>query len=126
MSQTGRYSNHTVVLSDHSVSSLLPSLPPTTQCPLFYLPLMDRASKIDLHSGFPYWPLKSGIRAEFPKLTRDLPDEECVIIGSGISGALAAHELCSAGVRVTMLDRRLLSSGSTWASTAQLNYEIDV
>lgn len=87
---------------------------------------MDCASKIDLHSGFPYWPMKSGIRADFPKLTRDLADEECVVIGSGISGALAAHELCSAGVRVTMLDRRLLSSGSTWASTAQLNYEIDV
>ena len=87
---------------------------------------MTCASKIDLHSGFPYWPLKSGIRADFPKLTRDLSDEECVVIGSGISGALAAHELCSAGIRVTMLDRRLVSSGSTWASTAQLNYEIDV
>src|SRR5688572_673819 len=87
---------------------------------------MDPASKIDLHSGLPYWPLVSGLLADYPKLDRDLPGEEVVVIGSGISGALAAHELCSAGVQVTMLDRRMLSSGSTWASTAQINYEIDV
>ncbi|OLY91419.1 Glycine/D-amino acid oxidase [Cnuella takakiae] len=80
---------------------------------------------MDLHSGYPYWLIRNGLLAEYPALTHNLPDEEIVIIGSGISGALAAHELCKAGFRCTILDKRLLAAGSTWASTAQLNYEID-
>lgn len=81
---------------------------------------------MDLRSGIPFWLATNGLLADFPTLEHDLPDEEIVIIGSGISGALAAHELCSAGFKCTMIDKRMLSSGSTWASTAQINYEIDV
>lgn len=80
---------------------------------------------MDLHSGIPYWLARNGLMADLPKLDTDLLQEEIVIIGSGISGALVAHELCSRGAKCTMLDSRMLSSGSTWASTAQLNYEID-
>jgi glycine/D-amino acid oxidase-like deaminating enzyme len=80
---------------------------------------------MDIHSGFPFWLVKNGLLADFPKLTENLYQEEVVIIGSGISGALAAHELCNAGFKCTMLDKRILTSGSTWASTAQMNYEID-
>ncbi len=88
---------------------------------------MPFPQKLDLHSGIPYWLAINGLLGEdFPTLARSLPDEEVVIIGAGISGALVAHELCTAGFRCTMLDRRLLSSGSTWASTAQLNYELDI
>jgi glycine/D-amino acid oxidase-like deaminating enzyme len=81
---------------------------------------------MDLHSGIPYWLAANGLLADYPQLDRDLPYEDVVIIGTGISGALAAHELCSRGSRVTMLDSRMVSAGSTWASTAHLNYEIDV
>ena len=81
---------------------------------------------MDLRSGIPFWLATNGILADYPPLEQDLPNEEIVIIGSGISGALAAHELCKAGFRCTMIDKRMLSSGSTWASTAQINYEIDV
>lgn len=81
---------------------------------------------MDLRSGIPFWLAANGILADYPKLQRDLAGQEIVIIGSGISGALVAHELCSAGFRCVMLDKRMLSSGSTWASTAQINYEIDV
>lgn len=81
---------------------------------------------MDLRSGIPFWLATNGILANYPALEKDLPNEEIVIIGSGISGALAAHELCKAGFHCTMLDKRMLSSGSTWVSTAQLNYEIDV
>jgi glycine/D-amino acid oxidase-like deaminating enzyme len=80
---------------------------------------------MDLHSGIPFWLVKNGLLADYPALETDLLQEEVVIIGSGISGALAAYELGKVGFRCTMLDKRLLSSGSTWASTAQLNYEID-
>ncbi len=80
---------------------------------------------MDIRSGIPFWLATNGILADFPTLNRDLPNEEVVIIGSGISGALAAHELCSAGFQCTMIDKRMAASGSTWASTAQINYEID-
>jgi glycine/D-amino acid oxidase-like deaminating enzyme len=80
---------------------------------------------MDLHSGIPFWLVKNGLLADYPALEKDLLKEEVVIIGSGIAGALAAHELCSAGFHCTMVDKRLLSSGSTWASTAILNYELD-
>ncbi len=86
---------------------------------------MRTLPKMDLHSGLPYWLAINGLLGDFPALNESLPDEEIVIIGAGISGAFAAHELCRAGYRCTMLDRRLLSSGSTWASTAQLNFEPD-
>lgn len=80
---------------------------------------------MDLHSGLPYWLIKNGLLADYPTLDKNLPKEEVVIIGSGITGALVAHELCSAGIKCTIIDKRLLSSGSTWASTAHLNYELD-
>jgi glycine/D-amino acid oxidase-like deaminating enzyme len=86
---------------------------------------MSSSSKLDLHSGLPYWLVLNGLLGDYPPLMQSLSNEEIVIIGSGISGAFVAHELCSAGFRCTMLDRRLLSSGSTWASTAHINYEID-
>jgi len=80
---------------------------------------------MELHSGSPYWIVRNGLLADLPTLKEDLPNEDIVIIGSGISGALVAHELSVRGVRCTMIDSRMLSSGSTWASTAQLNYELD-
>jgi len=86
---------------------------------------MALAPKLDLHSGLPYWLVINGLLGDFPALKKSLPNEDIVIIGAGISGAFAAHELCRAGFQCTMLDRRLLSSGSTWASTAHLNYEPD-
>jgi glycine/D-amino acid oxidase-like deaminating enzyme len=68
----------------------------------------------------------NGLLGDYPSLSTPLPNEDIVIIGAGMSGALVAHELCTAGFRCTMLDRRLVCSGSTWASTAHLNYELDV
>ncbi len=80
---------------------------------------------MDLHSGLPYWLVTNGLLADLPPLSENLPDEDIVIIGSGISGAFIAHELSMRGARCTMVDSRMLSTGSTLASTAHLNYEID-
>lgn len=80
---------------------------------------------MDVHSGYPYWLVKNGLLADYPALEQDLENEDVVIVGSGISGALVAHALCGAGFRCIMLDKRIASSGSTWASTAQVNYELD-
>ena len=80
---------------------------------------------MNLHSGLPYWLVLNGLATDYPQLAESI-SEEIVIIGSGISGALVANELCKAGFSCIMLDRRMISTGSTVASTAHLNYEIDI
>lgn len=79
---------------------------------------------MDLKSGLPWWLIKNGLTKEYKTLQED-KKTEIVIIGSGITGALAAHFLCKAGVKCIVVDKRMMSTGSTTASTAQLQYEID-
>jgi glycine/D-amino acid oxidase-like deaminating enzyme len=50
---------------------------------------------------------------------------DALIVGSGITGALVAYELAKTGAKVAITDSRLIASGSTPASTALLQYEID-
>mgnify|MGYP001548588385 FL=1 len=80
---------------------------------------------MDLTSGAPFWPVKDGLIRTYPRLDEDI---ECTVavLGGGITGALVAHHLIEAGVDVIVLDKRDVASGSTAASTALLQYEIDV
>lgn len=50
---------------------------------------------------------------------------DVVVIGGGISGALTARELSARGADIVLLDRRHVGMGSTCASTALLQYDID-
>ncbi len=50
---------------------------------------------------------------------------EVLVVGAGISGALIADALTSIGLDVLIVDRRGPLAGSTPASTALLQYEID-
>ncbi|MBC7828281.1 MAG: FAD-binding oxidoreductase [Chitinophagaceae bacterium] len=79
---------------------------------------------MDLHSNHPYWLMRHGIKYVYPSLRNDLRDE-IVIIGGGITGALIAYHLCKAGFSVTIIEKRHAGFGSTGASTALLQYEID-
>lgn len=79
---------------------------------------------MDLTSGCPYWPLSSGLGLVVPPLDRDRT-VDVAIIGGGISGALLCDSLIAAGLEVIVLDRRHIGRGSTSASTALLQYEID-
>ncbi|MBE7179375.1 MAG: FAD-dependent oxidoreductase [Mucilaginibacter polytrichastri] len=79
---------------------------------------------MDLKAGLPWWLIKNGLLLEYNTLTEDL-QTEVLIIGSGITGALAAHYLGKAGVKCVLVDKRMTGTGSTTASTAQLQYEID-
>ena len=79
---------------------------------------------MDLYSGLPYWLIKNSLYNYFNPLKEDYNDD-IVIIGSGITGALVANELCDAGFKCTMIDKRSISTGSSVASTALLQYEID-
>lgn len=79
---------------------------------------------MDIKSGYPFWVVKNGLMHAFPALTRDVRCDVAVL-GGGISGALIAHELVTHGHSVCVLDKRDIGWGSTSASTALLQYEID-
>ena len=79
---------------------------------------------MDLKSGSPYWAVKNGLMAAFPSLENDIACEVAVI-GGGITGALIAHELSTHGHEVAVIEQRDVGWGSTAASTALLQYEID-
>ncbi len=51
---------------------------------------------------------------------------DVIIVGGGISGALAAHALADGKRSILILDRRLPVRGSSIASTAMIQHEIDV
>ena len=79
---------------------------------------------MDLKSGYPFWAVKNGLMHAFPALDADVRCD-VVILGAGITGALVARELAQHGHRVCVLDKRDVAWGSTSASTALLQYEID-
>ena len=79
---------------------------------------------MDLKSGYPFWAIRSGLMHAFPPLRQDLRCEVAVL-GAGITGALIADELAAHGHGVCVLDERDVGWGSTAASTALLQYEID-
>jgi glycine/D-amino acid oxidase-like deaminating enzyme len=80
---------------------------------------------VDLKSGYPLWPVTDGLIATYPRLSSALRCD-VAIIGGGITGALVAHHLVDAGIDTVVIDRRDVGWGSTAASTALLQYEIDV
>ena len=79
---------------------------------------------MNLHSGYPYWLVKEGIPFNYPKLEQNIQNQ-VVIMGGGISGALLAYHLVEAGVDCVIVDARTIGLGSTSASTGLLQYEID-
>lgn len=79
----------------------------------------------DLRTGTPLWVKTPHSTVEaLPALPRDRCD--AVVVGAGISGALMAEALTRAGKSVLVLDRRPPVRGSTPASTAMIQHEIDV
>jgi len=79
---------------------------------------------MNLRSGYPFWLAKNGLPFDYPKLERSTR-ADVVIMGGGISGALVAYHLINAGVDCLVVDARTIGLGSTCASTALLQYEID-
>lgn len=70
--------------------------------------------------------------ADFPRSTvrhHSVPKTQkydIIIVGIGISGALTAHALADGKRRILIIDRRQPLKGSTLASTAMIQHEIDV
>ncbi|MBO9592989.1 MAG: FAD-binding oxidoreductase [Niabella sp.] len=72
-----------------------------------------------------FWLIKNGLLYSYPSLQENL-SSEIIVIGGGVTGALISHALLHAGYEVTVLDKRDIAQGSTAATTAMLQYEIDV
>ena len=79
---------------------------------------------MDLKSGYPFWAVKNGLMTTVPQLREDVRCD-VAIVGGGITGALIARELAAHGHEVCVVEQRDLAWGSTAASTALLQYEID-
>ncbi|HEY8936582.1 MAG TPA: FAD-binding oxidoreductase [Cyclobacteriaceae bacterium] len=77
-----------------------------------------------LRSKETYWLLKDGLINTYPSLQHDTTCD-VLIIGAGITGALIAYQLASEGYHVCIIDERDIGMGSTGATTAMLQYEID-
>ena len=79
----------------------------------------------DLRTGHSLWLSRPLKMLPQKSLRRDLA-ADVLVVGAGISGALIADQLSEAGLDVVIVDRRGPLLGSTPASTALLQYEIDV
>ena len=79
---------------------------------------------MDLRSGCPLWPIRDGLPGTWPALAADA-ECEIAVIGGGITGALVADALTGEGVSTLLLDRRDFGWGSTSATTALVQYELD-
>jgi glycine/D-amino acid oxidase-like deaminating enzyme len=78
---------------------------------------------MDLTSGKLFWPTQTT-----PHVYETLQTSitcDVAILGGGITGALVAHYLTEAGIEAVVLEKRTIGMGSTSASTALLQYEID-
>lgn len=78
-----------------------------------------------LRSGHSIWEGSWGTHVPVGPVARDLTCDVAVV-GAGISGALVALALAKRGMQVCVLDRRAPMRGSTTASTALLQFEIDL
>jgi glycine/D-amino acid oxidase-like deaminating enzyme len=79
---------------------------------------------MELTAGYPFWLINDGLLHHYPKLVQNT-HTDIVIIGGGISGALAAYHLTEAGIACMLVDGRSIGLGSTCASTSLLQYELD-
>jgi glycine/D-amino acid oxidase-like deaminating enzyme len=82
------------------------------------------AGRKDLHSGRTLWSDSQRIRVRHRTV---LERERCdvAIVGAGISGAIIALMLSEIGQDVIVMDRRTPIHGSTLASTAMIQFELD-
>lgn len=84
-----------------------------------------KTRKDDLRTGTPFW-VKTPHSTVLPQASLTRERFDVIVVGAGISGALVAEALTRAGNSMLILDRRPPVRGSTPASTAMIQHEIDV
>lgn len=80
---------------------------------------------MNLYEGRPYWLIKNRLWDYHHPLRNDI-ETRVAVIGAGITGTLAAHALLCSGIDCCLVDKRAPACGSSCASTALLQYEIDM
>lgn len=80
--------------------------------------------QLDLRTGRTVWQAYRAPVVETPPLTRDARTD-VLVVGMGISGAMIAETLAARGRDVLCIDRRGPLLGSTPATTALVQFEID-
>lgn len=86
---------------------------------------MGLTRKRDLRDGAAVWTTYTPPKIFGTRLSRST-HTDVLVVGAGISGALIAQSLTEAGIRPLVLDRRRAALlGSTAASTALLQFELD-
>lgn len=80
--------------------------------------------KLDLRTGVPVWEAYRAPRIPTQRLTRDVTCD-VLVVGLGISGAMLVEALSAQGLTVIGVDRRGSMLGSTPATTALVQFEID-
>ena len=79
---------------------------------------------MNLHNGSLYWPTTT--KPFTPTFIEPLDIYDVVIVGGGMSGSLTALSLAKAGLKVAVLDKRMMGTGSTSANTGLLQYSNDI
>ncbi|WP_416827844.1 NAD(P)/FAD-dependent oxidoreductase [Ectobacillus polymachus] len=74
-----------------------------------------------LQSGTFYWPTTLPNRPEYSPLEEDITCD-VLIIGGGISGAQCAYILCHTGLKIVVVEKHKIGSGSTASNTALIQY----
>ncbi|MCJ8051764.1 FAD-binding oxidoreductase [Shinella curvata] len=85
----------------------------------------DITRQRDLHESRPLWAGSSRLSLRLHRKP-SASDYDVIIVGAGISGALMAHALADGKRRILVIDRRKPVHGSTLASTAMIQHEIDI
>lgn len=79
---------------------------------------------MDLHNGLLFWPTTL---VKKPHTNPPIkPHYDVIIVGAGMSGILTAKALLDEGLKVAVLERNKLGSGSTSANTGLLQYSNDI
>jgi glycine/D-amino acid oxidase-like deaminating enzyme len=77
-----------------------------------------------LRSSNAFWLLKNGLINTYPSLQENISCD-ILVIGGGITGALISFKLSDEGYETTLIDKDDVAFGSTAATTAMLQYELD-
>ena len=79
--------------------------------------------RLNLRAGVSLW--EATTKQTVKPIQRLRSYYDVVVIGAGITGAMSANAISELGLSVLVVDRRAPASGSTSASTALIQWEID-
>lgn len=93
---------------------------------ILYSVIFEKAIQydMDLKSNEPFWLIKNGLVSSYPSLHEDIRCD-VLVVGSGITGSLVAHQCIQDGYDTVLIDKREIANGSSSATTSMLQYEID-